>query len=103
MTLSIQVTPEAEIQVEEIDAWWRANRSSASSLFRCEFEDALALLVDTPRLGVLQPESFIPGLRRLLLGRTRFHLFYRVDEAVGGVVVLGVWAAMRGHGPPLAP
>jgi plasmid stabilization system protein ParE len=44
-------------------------------------------------------QSPIVGIRRVLLPRTRYHVYYVAREDV--VLVLAVWHAKRGSGPPM--
>lgn len=39
--------------------------------------------------------------RRLLLPKSRNHVYFEVDEASGLIVVLAVWGAPRAKGPKL--
>lgn len=85
-----------------IDDWWRQNRPSATSLFTDELGEALRLLQHAPAAG----ESFGPwaeyGVRRLLLPRTRYHVYYACDRDMVVVQVLAIWSSLRGKPPSLA-
>ena len=80
-----------------IETWWRANRTSAPELFVRELETTLALVASSPTLGVLAArEEAFPGVRRVLMRRTRYHLYYRL---VGQTLeVLAIWHTARGEG-----
>lgn len=39
--LRIRVSTDAQAQIKEVAAWWRANRKAAPGLFRAELADAL--------------------------------------------------------------
>jgi len=95
--LRVELSDEAKAQVESIDAWWRENRQAAPDLFTNELDQALLTLEDTPTLGVRYESR--PKVRRLLLKRTHYHLYF-VEEAER-VYVLAVWSAFRGRGPRL--
>lgn len=99
--MHVVTTPEADEQIDAADDWWRENRPLAPKLFRNEFAHAAGLLADMPRLGVACHEPPIPDLRRLLLVRTRFHVFYVVREESETVVIVGLWSAVRGRTPTL--
>ena len=45
---TIVVVDEAEQQLREIDAWWRANRPEAATLVVDEFERCTTLLESSP-------------------------------------------------------
>ena len=99
MSLPVQVTPEAEAQILEIDTWWQKNRPAAPDLFLKELREAFELIAAAPQIGRLYRRSPVDRVRRLLLRATRYHVYYVVaaDEAR----VLAVWHAQRGVGPPL--
>lgn len=40
-------------------------------------------------------------VRRVLLTRIQYYLYYRADEAEGAVEVLAIWHARRGGNPPI--
>ena len=95
--MKVELSAEAQAQVDEIDAWWRENRPAAPDLFAEELTAALRTLAETPALAVrYAPKA---GVRRLLLRRTHHHL-YVVEEAAR-VYVVAVWNAYRGRGPRL--
>lgn len=58
-------------------------------------------LGSAPETGVEFDAATKPGIRRLLLERSRYHVYYTSDAASGVVVVLAVWSAVRGRRPPL--
>ena len=41
------------------------------------------------------------GLRRLVLHKTRYYVYYRVFDAAREVEVVAVWHTSKGMGPPL--
>lgn len=98
--LTLRFAPEAIGQLEAADAWWRANREKAPALLATEFSEAVELLRESPGVGAGYPNTALPAAKRYLLRRTRFHIYYLVlHEAL---VVVAVWSASRGHGPPLS-
>ncbi len=74
-----------------------ANRSDARDLFTSELDGATLALEDNPALGVGYDPK--PGVRRMLLRRTSYHLYF--VEEVERVLVVAVWSANRGRGPSL--
>lgn len=52
-------------------------------------------------LGVIYTERRGRTIRRLLLPRSRYHLYFTYDEAADIVEVRAVWHAGRGRGPLL--
>ena len=96
--MRVELSEEAQAQVRTIDAWWRKNRPAAPDLSVTELERALTTLEETPTLGA----RYVVGeksVRRLLLRRTRHHLY--LSEQAGTLLVVAVWSAHRGRGPKL--
>jgi plasmid stabilization system protein ParE len=84
-----------------IDLWWTINRRAAPDLFRQELEEVVTLVASSPTLGRAADtnDDDFPGVRRVLMRRTRYHVYYRV---VGEVLeVLAIWHGARGEGPML--
>ena len=97
--MALIVSPEAEEQIAEIDAWWRRNRPASPTLFVDELAAALDLILVMPKAGRRYRLPGEPGPRRLLLRNTRYHIYYLVSAA--DTYVLAVWSAVRGEGPEL--
>lgn len=95
--MKVELSAEAQAQAERIDAWWRENRPAAANLFAEELETALRTLAETPAVTLRYAPR--PDVRRLLLRRTRHHLY--VIEEPSRVLVVAVWSAHRGRGPRL--
>jgi plasmid stabilization system protein ParE len=99
VSLPVKITPEAEVQILEIDNWWRANRRAAAALFVDELAECFAMLGQAPHIGRSYRQSPVAGTRRFLLKRTRYHVYYVPGS--DDVRVLAIWHARRGIGPPL--
>lgn len=96
--MRVELSDEASAQTEKIDAWWRRNRLAAPDLFMDEVDRALAELGAMPSLGtVYRPGSV--GVRRLLLRRTHYYLYF--IEEPDRIYVVAVWSCFRGRGPKL--
>lgn len=86
---------------ETVDAWWRKYRPSAPDLFARELTEALRLLAKAPEMGVpYEPKAGL-GVRRLLLQRTKYHLYYAHDRGHDILGVLAIWSSRRGRAPSL--
>lgn len=101
MTLHVRILPEAEAQAEALAAWWREHRPAAPELVKEELLRAVTVLAETPFVGSPYTRTRIPDVRRFPLRKTPYHVYYRVKEAAGEVVIMSVWSAMRKRGPPL--
>jgi plasmid stabilization system protein ParE len=95
--VKVELSGEAKAQVDRADAWWRENRPAAPDLFANELDQALIGLEGAPGLGLRYEPK--PGIRRLLLQRTSYHLYFLVQA--DRVHVVAVWSAYRGRGPAL--
>jgi plasmid stabilization system protein ParE len=95
------VTQRAEDQIRSISAWWRANRLSAPELFNEEFTTAVERLTTSPLSGTPYAVAQPPGIRRVLLRRSGYHVYYTIESHLKLVAVRAVWHAARGHGPGL--
>lgn len=98
MRLTYSVDAAADIR-EAARAWKRFGGPSASA-FRNDLVTARALLRVVPFVGGEAIDAPQPGIRRLLLLRTGYWLYYSVNEAAREVVVLRLWHPKRG---PLRP
>lgn len=95
----VRTTPEADGQGRVADDWWRANRSAAPGLFAQELEGVLALLAVAPAIGERHRVQGIPGLRRVLMRQSRYHVYYAFDDEADLVIVVAIWSAVRGRSP----
>jgi plasmid stabilization system protein ParE len=94
--------PDALDHVERLRSWWEANRLAAPHLFDEEFVAAVRQLETAPSTGVVYPHPRVSDeIRRLLMPRSRHHVYYTVDDAASLVWIVAVWHASRGQGPPL--
>jgi plasmid stabilization system protein ParE len=88
--------------VRKIGAWWRKNRPSAPALFADELEQALERLAFAPEIGPLYLPKAAQGVRRLLLPKTQYYVYYAIDRDLGLIGVIAVWSCRRGSAPRLA-
>jgi len=93
--------PRALAQIIEADGWWRENRQAAPTLFETEVASAYALLARVPEAGQRFTTRRRRGVRRLLLRRCKFHIYYVHLRHRNEVLVVAVWSAVRGQGPRL--
>jgi plasmid stabilization system protein ParE len=98
---TIRVSPRAGRQIRQAAKWWRENRLTAPAMLSDEIASAFELIIDMPFAGepVIHPR--IEGLRRILLGRTRYHLYYVALGDRSAVEVIALWHTKRGAAPPL--
>lgn len=101
MTARVSTAPRALAQLLAAGRWWREHRPSATNLLDTEIAAAYALLARMPEAGRRFPTRKRRGVRRLLLRRSKFHVYYIYFGRRNEVLVVAVWPAVRGQGPPL--
>lgn len=91
------MTEEAQRQARAERKWWRAHRD-AKQLFSEELRAARGILAHGPKHEIY---GYFDGqpVRRLLLEKTRCHLYYIVSEQENVVRIVAVWGAMKGAAP----
>lgn len=98
MAKSVRTTPQADLHILEIDAWWRDHRDKAPDLFEQELAIAVRTIASAPAAGRPYPFRGV-DVRRLLMRATRHHVYY--VERVDHVLIVAVWGAIKGAGPDL--
>lgn len=97
----VRIAPKARTQIRTVQRWWLENRPYNPSLFREELNVAAAQLRLAPRAGPVYESASFAEVRRIILPKTRYHLYYTVDEPRRIVRVLAIRHAARGTGPAL--
>ena len=95
--LPIKVSPQASAQIEEVAEWWALNRPSAPGAVRNDVAEILALLSVQPGAGAPARRTRVRGVRRAILPRIRYYLYYRVSG--GALEVLALWHTSRDRQP----
>ena len=96
----VVVAARADGQITRAAAWWREHRPAAPALLLDEVSEALDLLATAPHTGSRYAyRGRAVRVRRIALPRTRYHLYYTVDDAARMVTVRVLWHATRGRGP----
>jgi hypothetical protein len=99
---SIRFTARAARQVEQAGRWWRDNRPKAPEALREEPYRALRLLAVQPLVCARAGSGTLTGVRRIILSRVNYHLYYRIRGApIDGIEVVAFWHGSRGAPPPL--
>lgn len=97
MALTYRIKARAKREIEKSAEWWATNRLAAPGAVRRDVEDALKVLVEQPGIGTKVETGRSPQVRRFLLDRTKYFLYYRVRRAE--LEVLSVWHSSRERGP----
>lgn len=97
--MKLRFAPRALAEAKRKKTWWLTNRPAAPLLFEQELNAALDSILSTSGLGAEYPNRFAVDVRRVLMPRTRDHVYFTVmdDE----IIILSVWGAQRAKGPSL--
>ena len=98
--MRIRFSPEALRVIREKRMWWREHRDKAPRLF----VEELAAVVAKLRAGTDKDrrQYALPGGRiiwRILMRKTRTHIYNRVDDAAGVTEIMTVWNVVGRAGP----
>jgi len=99
MTLRVKVSLRAALQIRKAAQWWAENRSAAPDAVRTDIGSALGLLAAHPGIGARYEGAKVKDIRRLLVRRIGYFLYYRVTP--GTLEVLAVWHVSRRKQPSL--
>jgi plasmid stabilization system protein ParE len=97
----VVIAARAERQVQLIAEWWSTHRPSAPALFLDELTEALSRLAAAPLSGSPYAVGKPKGVRRVLLRRSRYHVYFTVNDRDELVAVRAVWHSARGGAPNL--
>ena len=95
------VTRRAERELERVGRKWRKLRPAVPDLVLEEFDDALTHLENTPHSGELLGTRRGLPLRRWLLPKTQYHLYFTVDVTRQVLTIHSIWGARRERAPKL--
>ena len=93
--LPLQVTRRAAREIREAAHWWDENRPAAPDAFRDAIEKAFELISVQPKIGAVAANVKLRGVRRILLSRVRYFLYYRVKSKARAVEVVALWHMSR--------
>lgn len=99
MALRVKVSARAASHVRKAAEWWAENRPAVPGAVRIDIGEVLALLVQQPGIGTPYEGARTKGVRRLLVGRIRYFIYYPVTADT--LEVLAVWHVSRGKQPSL--
>jgi hypothetical protein len=71
----VRTTPQADLHILELDAWWREHRDKPPDLFEQELTIALRTTGTVPMAGKVYAHSGA-RVRRFLMRATRNHVYY---------------------------
>ena len=94
------ITKRAARAAERIDARWREDADHAATFAR-ELRDAIELLEAASGPGSPFPTPSRPMLRRILLPKSRCHVYFEIDDVKQLIQILHVWDGRRARAPKL--
>jgi plasmid stabilization system protein ParE len=97
--MKLRLTPRALREAKRRKSWWRQNRPLAPDRFEQELDEVLDRILATPTLGAEYPSELDMPVRRVLMTKTKTHVYFAVEEDV--VYILSFWGAQRGRSPRL--
>lgn len=103
MTQSITIvyTPDAADQAIQANLWWIQNRPSAQTSLSDEIDRALNLLQQAPNLGKPRKHKAYKNLRKLVLSKIGYAIYYNYDEPTAEILVCAIWSGKRKRTPKL--
>jgi hypothetical protein len=94
------ISKRAARAAERIDARWRED-ADHPAIFAREFLEAIEFLETTPGPGSPFPTPTHPMLRRILLRKSRCHIYFEIDKPQQVIQILHVWDGRRERAPKL--
>lgn len=98
--MKLVLLDEARQQFEAEDAWWREHRD-AKDLFVEEFSAVLGHIGNAPEVGQRYRRTRGKLIQRMLMKKTRCHIYYWHNQVDAVIEVHSVWGARRRRGPKL--
>jgi hypothetical protein len=99
--VKVHATGRAKREIARAAVWWRKNRLEAPLLFLDELEAAERHLRTAPKSGQIYGYRKNRLIRRWLLEKTEYHVYFSVSREAQVIVLHSVWGARRGRGPKL--
>lgn len=93
----VELSPRARRQLSQIERWWFDNHPSNPDLLVMELQAIGEMIADNPGAGAVYNRRV--GVRRVLMPRSQYYLYYRIVEARGLISIVAFWHTARGRGP----
>jgi len=97
--MRLRLAPRALSEAKRKKTWWQKNRQSSPDLFEEEFNVIVRSIQSAPGAGAIYPSRFDIVIRRVLMTKTKNHVYFTATDTE--VVILSVWGAARERGPKL--
>lgn len=99
--MRVRAAGRAKREIARAALWWSKNRPEAPLLFLDELEAAQRHLCTAPVSGQIYGYRKNRLIRRWLLEKTEYHVYFSVNRKAQVIMVHSVWGARRGRGPKL--
>jgi plasmid stabilization system protein ParE len=93
--LPLHTTRRAAREIRAASKWWNENRPAAPDAFRDAIEKVFELICSQPDIGAAATNVRLPGVRRILLSKVQYYLYYRVKSKPHAVEVVAIWHTSR--------
>jgi plasmid stabilization system protein ParE len=90
----IETKPRAQRQLIAAYRWWRKHRDKAPEALEEDFAEALTRIGESPHIGKFVKHHRDGVVRRYLMERVSYYLFYRI-RTNGDIDILQLWHASR--------
>ncbi|OGQ26381.1 MAG: hypothetical protein A2138_19765 [Deltaproteobacteria bacterium RBG_16_71_12] len=101
MTPELRYAKRAVRQIAAAASWWTENRPLAPMMFERELAHALRTIQESSTVFAELKTTKAKGIRRVLMARSRYHLYWHMIEDGTVVEILACWHTSRGRNPPL--
>ena len=98
--MRLEVAKRAQLDAKRLARWWLENRDKAPELFEEELVAVYGIILSEPALGQTYTISRGRRIQRMLMPRTKNHVYYH-QKSTDVVRVVAIWGAVRGRGPKL--
>jgi hypothetical protein len=99
--MRVRATGRAKREIARAALWWSKNRPQAPLLFLEELDAAKRHLCTAPLSGQIYGYRKNRLIRRWLLEKTEYHVYFSVNRNAQVIMLHSVWGARRGRGPKL--
>jgi plasmid stabilization system protein ParE len=101
MKLRVDIEPAAELQLLDLDAWWREHRAGVGARVTEEYARIISVLSESPELGKSYAHRGAHNIRRMRMHGTPYRLYYHHERGTDVATIVAVWSGTREEGPPL--
>lgn len=81
--MRLEVAKRAQREAKRLGRWWLEHRDKAPELFEQELAAAYELILRDPVFGQTYLVSRGRRIQRVLMPRTRHHVYYRYELSIG--------------------